>query len=284
MTDTLILQNRIDFLGVIVAERCNPNGDPVDRNVPRCDFDGYGYISDVCLKRKIRDRLYDAGYEIFVSQPWQLPGDVKSLKDQVNKVPEMVKARKEKDEEAFGKAACEKWIDVRSFGQVFAFKGNNFISTPVRGPVSICEAKTLDIVNINQEFITKVINLDDAQNDSGISSDRLGSRFKINHGAYVFRGSIHTQLAEKTGFSDEDAEAIKNAILHMYQGDASINRPSGSICLHRLYWWQHNCPNGQYSPIKVFRSVHLKPEAEYPYYSETLEQLPALKPEIIEGW
>lgn len=279
-----ILQNRIDFCGIITAERCNPNGDPIDGNRPRQDWSSYGIISDVCLKRKIRDRLHDSGYEIFVARPHQRPADVKSLKDYEKTVPEMVKAKKEKNEDAYREAACKKWIDVRAFGQVFTFKGKNFISAPVRGPVSICEAKTLDTVDIFSEPITKCINLDEPEKGADMSSDRLGFRSRIDYGAYVFRGSIHPQLAKTTGFSEEDAEAIKNAMLHMYQGDSASARPSGSIGLHRLYWWKHNCSSGQYSPIKVFRSLHLTPQKEYPFYRAEMDELPGLAAEELEGW
>lgn len=147
MTVTLILQNRIDFCGIIVAERCNPNGDPVDGNVPRHDFPGYGIISDVCLKRKIRDRLHDAGHEIFVIWQDRLPDGIKSLNDMVKSVPELREAQKSKNEKEFVRIACEKWLDVRAFGQVFAFKAGENVSTHARGPVSLCEARTIEPVD-----------------------------------------------------------------------------------------------------------------------------------------
>lgn len=282
---TLILQNRIDFCGIIVAERCNPNGDPLDGNAPRQDFSGHGIISDVCLKRKIRNWLQDTGHEIFVARQQDLkPGEF-SLKDRAASVPEMSKPKKERDEAIFLKEVCEKWIDVRAFGQVFAFRGDNFITTQVRGPVSVTEARTLEWVHTESIEITKCVNLDDPKRKGDdFSGDRMGYVHVIDHGAYVFTGSMFPQLAKTTGFSEDDSCVILDAIQHMFQNDSSFHRPSGSIGLHKLYVWRHNCPNGQYSPIKVFRSLHLTSADEYPYYTARLENLPGLEPEIIDGW
>ena len=277
--------NRIDFCGIIVAEKCNPNGDPLNGNMPRQDFSGHGIMSDVCLKRKIRDRLYDNGHDIFVVRQENLKDDNKSLKDRVTKNPELKDAMKKKDDKLFFELACQKWIDVRAFGQVFAFtKDGSGVSESVRGPVSIGQAVSLDVVNILNVGITKSVNTNDAKGESAKASDTMASRYMIDRGAYVFRGSIYPQLAEKTFFTYKDAMAIKDAILHMFQNDISQCRPSGSMTLDKLYWWEHNCPTGQYSPIKVFHSLHLEPTDTYPYYTDSLEELPGLEAEICEGW
>ena len=283
MIDILTLQNRIDFLGIIVAERCNPNGDPAQANWPRQDYEGHGIMSDVCLKRKIRDRLNEAGHSIFVVPQEQLSLGIKSLHARVKNMPELARAMKNKDEAEFLKMACEKWIDVRTFGQVFGFKGEN-VTTQVRGPMSIGEAKSLEPVDVYIVDITKCVNQSDPDNGKSRSSDTFGKKYKIDHGAYIFRGSIYPQLAKKTGFTDADADAVKDAILHMFQNDASNARPSGSMSLDKLYWWRHNCFHGQYSPANVFQSVHFSPCDNYPYYTAKLEELPGLKPEIICGW
>lgn len=280
-----ILQNRIDFCGIITAEKCNPNGDPLNGNTPRQDWSGHGVISDVCLKRKIRDRLFDAGYEIFVLKQDDLPDGQESLRDRANDVPEMADAAKRKDRIRYRKIACEKWIDVRAFGQVFAFKEKNGgVSEPVRGPVSIQDAVSLDCVILTGKNITKSVNSNDPDHKSGKASDTFGVQYQIDHGAYVFRGSMYPQLAKTTGFTYDDALAIKKAMITMFQNDASSARPSGSIALDKLYWWEHNCPNGQYSPIKVFRTLKLSPGPEAPFYTAELDNLPGLEPEVIEGW
>ena len=116
-----VLQNKIDFALVIAVNHANPNGDPLNGNRPRETYEGLGEISDVCLKRKIRNRMMDLGQNVFVQSDDRCNDGFKSLKDRADGCPAVKKAEKDKD--AYAKAACETWLDVRSFGQVFAFKG-----------------------------------------------------------------------------------------------------------------------------------------------------------------
>ena len=113
--------NKIDFEVLVMVKNANPNGDPLNGNRPRETYDGYGEISDVCIKRKIRNRLQDMGERVFVQSDERSDDGCKSLADRAKSNAEMQKALKDKDKEAYAKAACETWIDVRSFGQVFAF-------------------------------------------------------------------------------------------------------------------------------------------------------------------
>lgn len=280
-----ILKNRVDFCGVIVAERCNPNGDPVNFGMPRHDLDGYGIISSVCIKRKIRDWLFANGQDIFVRQQEFLPEGIKSLRELSQSVESMEDAKKKGDSALYKKIACQKWLDVRAFGQVFPFKGKGGgVAEAIRGPVSIQDATSLDIVDIMDFQITKSVNTIPAKSDSEKSSDTMGCKYRIDHGAYVFRGSMHPQLAAMTGFSDNDALLIRDAILNMFCGDASAARPSGSLSLDKLFWWEHNCPNGQYSPAKVFRSLQFSPSDTYPYYFVTVNNLDGLCPDIFDGF
>ena len=140
------LSNKIDFAIIFSVKNANPNGDPLNGNRPRTDYDGFGEVSDVCLKRKIRDRLQDSGEVIFVQ----------SDEKKIDGMPSL-KARAESDDHGLGKDAFnvkktssqeaallanKKWIDVRSFGQLFAFKseGKDGVSIPIRGPVSAIRA------------------------------------------------------------------------------------------------------------------------------------------------
>ena len=133
------LTNKIDFAIIFSVDRANPNGDPLNGNRPRTDYHNYGEVSDVCLKRKIRNRMMDLGQNVFVQSDDRCNDGFKSLKDRADGCPAVKKAEKDKD--AYAKAACETWLDVRSFGQVFAFKGKESkgdgVSVGVRGPVSI---------------------------------------------------------------------------------------------------------------------------------------------------
>jgi len=120
-------------------------------------------------------------------------------------------------------------------------------------------------------------------------SDTMGMKHRVAHGVYVFYGSMNPQLATKTGFSDEDDEAIKEALRTLFRNDASSARPEGSMEVYRLYWWQHNNLTGQYSSAKVHRSldVHVKPGVEEPKriedYDIILNELKDLDCEVIEG-
>ena len=196
--------NKIDFEVVIMVNHGNPNGDPLNGNRPREDFDGFGEISDVCLKRKIRNRLQDMGEKIFVQSEERCDDGCKSLADRTKTNDEMQKALKAKDNEAYAKAACKTWIDVRAFGQVFAFKGNS-VSVGVRGPVTIQSAFSVDPIDIESIQITKSVN---SETSDKRGADTMGMKHRVNFAMYTVKGSINHQLAEKTGFSDEDAEKI----------------------------------------------------------------------------
>lgn len=276
------LTNKIDFALVISVRNANPNGDPLDGNRPRTTFDGRGEISDVCLKRKIRNRLLDMGQPIFVQSDDKRVDPYRSLKDRADSVPELVRLKKDKDSEGYAKKACEIWFDVRAFGQVFAFsKGDDASGTsiPVRGPVTIQSAFSVDPVEITSLQITKSVNLEtNKTNPDQKTRDTMGMKHRVDKGIYVTFGSINVQLAEKTGFSDEDAEVLKEAMRTLFVNDASSARPEGSMEVLKLVWWKHNCKNGQYSSARVHRSLHVDSEGNI-----TLTELPGLEAIVIDG-
>ena len=279
-----MLSNKIDFAVVFMANNANPNGDPLNGNRPRTNYDGYGEVSDVCIKRKIRNRLQDAGYRIFVQSDDRCDDGFRSLSDRASAADEIKKAGK--DKEAYARAACEKWMDVRTFGQVFAFKGDGAkgVSVGVRGPVSIHTAKSVLPVNIESMQITKSVN---SETKESKSSDTMGMKHTVEHGMYVTYGSINAQLAEKTGFSDEDAEAIKQALISLFENDCSSARPEGSMEVYKVIWWKHNCKGGQYSSAKVHRSLKVEAKNDNPKsiddYDVTVTPLEGLEAEIYEG-
>ena len=250
------LQEKIDFAVVFAVSHANPNGDPLTGNRPRETYDGYGEISDVCLKRKIRNRLMDFGQRVFVQSDDRSNDGYKSLKERADANPELKKAGKDKD--SFAKAACQSWIDVRSFGQVFAFKGKgksgDGVSVGVRGPVSIHSAFSVDPIISSSLQITKSVNGEPGEKKA---SDTMGMKHRVDFGLYVTYGSINCQLAEKTGFTSDDAELIKKALHTLFENDVSSARPEGSMEVVKLYWWTHNCKDGQYSSAKVHRLLHI---------------------------
>jgi CRISPR-associated protein Csd2 len=275
--------NKIDFAALVMVKNANPNGDPLNGNRPRETYDGYGEISDVCIKRKIRNRLQDMGESIFMQSDDRTDDGCKSLAERVKKSEELKKAGKAKDRETYARVACEKWIDVRSFGQVFAFKDDS-VSVGVRGPVSVHSAFSVLPVSVDSMQITKSVN---SETKEGKSSDTMGMKHTICSALYVIKGSINHQLAEKTGFSDEDAEKIKEALRTLFVNDSSSARPDGSMEVCKLYWWKHNCATGQYSSAKVHRLLEVKAKVDDPKefadYEVVLNTLPDLKVEEIEG-
>lgn len=250
------LQNKIDFSVIITAKNANPNGDPLNGNRPRESYDGFGEISDVCIKRKIRNRLQDMGERIFVQSDDRCDDGCDSLRARADQNETLKAIAKEKntDRDKYAKAACEAWIDVRSFGQVFAFKDSS-VSVGVRGPVSIQQAVSADPVDIVSMQITKSVNGESGK--AGKASDTMGTKHRVEFGLYVINGSINCQLAEKTGFTEEDAEKIKQALMTLFENDCSSARPEGSMEVCRLYWWKHDCKTPQYSSAKIHRQLQI---------------------------
>lgn len=251
------LQNKIDFALIITATNANPNGDPLNGNRPRQDIDGRGEISDVCIKRKLRNRLQDMGEKVFVQSDDRCDDGIGSLHDRVkaNKTLTDLSKGKSTNRDEFAKAACAEWIDVRSFGQVFAFK-DDAVSVGVRGPVSIRQAVSVSPVDVISMQITKSVNSESGK--EGKASDTMGTKHRVAFGLYVVNGSINCQLAEKTGFTEEDAEKIKQALLTLFENDSSSARPDGSMEVCRLYWWKHSCKTPKYSSAKVHRLLSVK--------------------------
>lgn len=280
-----LLVNKIDFAVILTVDHANPNGDPLNGNRPRITYSGNGEISDVCIKRKIRNRLQDMGEKIFVQSSDRCDDGCDSLSKRASS---NITCYSSSDD--YAKQACEMWTDVRSFGQVFAFrapeKGKEGVSVGVRGPVSIHQALSVEPIDINSMQITKSVN---GESDAKKSSDTMGSKHMVEFGVYMIKGSINVQLAKKTGFAEEDAEKIKECLRTLFVNDCSSARPDGSMEVVKVYWWKHNNEIGQYSSAKVHNSlqVKVKEEISYPKSMEDFEtiltSLDGLQPEIIDG-
>lgn len=283
------LDHKIDFAVVLSVTSANPNGDPLNGNRPRQNYDGYGEISDVAIKRKIRNRLQDMGEAIFVQSNDRKTDEYGSLRERAAsnaKLNEILKSKTGSGND-FAKVACQEWIDVRGFGQVFAFKGSSNgggVSVGVRGPVSIHTARSVYPIDITSMQITKSVN---SEPGAERGSDTMGMKHRVDFGVYVFYGSINTQLAEKTGFTNDDAEKIKQALLTLFENDLSSARPEGSMEVHKVYWWEHDSKLGQYSSAKVHRSLQVKSETDEPKvfedYAIQLYELDGLKVEVLDG-
>ena len=292
-----MLQNKIDFAVVLRVKRANPNGDPLNGNRPRTDYDNYGEMTDVCNKRKIRDRLLerwvadgkkeDDGNMIFVQSDDRKEDKCKSLRARA----EAGLGNKLGSDETVD-LACKRWLDVRAFGQLFALKGgkkakkgeenegegDTGISIGIRGPVTVQSAFSVAPVDIASTQITKSVSGEDTK-DGKRSSDTMGMKHRVENGVYVFFGSMNPQLAKRTGFSDVDAEAIKQVLPRLFENDESSARPAGSMEILKVIWWKHNCKAGQYSSAKVHRTLTVNPDD-----SIKLDTLEGLTPEVINGF
>ena len=297
------LTKKIDFALIIGVKNANPNGDPLNGNRPRADFSGIGEMTDVCLKRKIRDRLQENGEMIFVQANERKDDGMVSLKnrydgfikhleeknnsqttdllgDEVETKSKKKTSKKDVKKDEIAKSACENWFDVRSFGQVFAFSGKDEdgVSIAVRGPVTLHSAYIIEPINITSTQITKSVN-GDGDSDVKKSSDTMGMKHRVDSGIYVAYGAMSPQLAERTGFSDADAEKIKTVLSQLFEGDASSARPEGSMQVLKLIWWEHNCKSGQYSSAKVHGSLKVNADGSY-----VLSPLDGLTPDAIDGF
>lgn len=285
------LTNKIDFAVVFKVVNANPNGDPLNGNRPRTIYEGNGEVSDVCIKRKIRNRLMEAGKSIFVQSDDNKNDGHGSLKSRADAVLSGIKGADE-----IAKKACETWLDVRTFGQLFAFKAaggkkakskegetatgtgdDKGVSIGIRGPVSVQSAFSITPVSVTSSQITKSVSGEGDGSKRG--SDTMGMKHRVDHGVYVFYGSMNPQLAVKTGFSDADAETIKEVLPKLFENDASSARPEGSMAVEKVFWWRHNSKAGQYSSAKVHRTLFVNEDGSF-----RIENLDGLHPEIMEGF
>jgi CRISPR-associated protein Csd2 len=210
------LSKKIDFAIVFRVSKANPNGDPLNGNRPRIDCAGHGEVTDVCLKRKIRDRLLDrfealepslrGGQGVFVQSDERRVDDAKNLRMRAETIltTEVMKSR-----DGAVKAACAEWFDVRAFGQVFPFKAkkgkkskgddgeaaneqdSDGVSIPVRGPVTIQSAFSVDRIDIESTQIVKSTSLEG--DGEKRQSDQMGMKHRVHGAVYVAYGSMNPQ-------------------------------------------------------------------------------------------
>jgi len=238
-----MLNNKIDFIMTITVDNANPNGDPLAGNMPRTDSKGYGEMSDVSIKRKIRNRMQDLGNEIFVKSRDRTDDGFSSLQERYESV-----FNKNNSDEEVERGFCEKWLDVRSFGQVITY-GNRSIG--IRGPVSIGIAKSLEPVEITTMQITRSTNSMKPKGKSSRSADTMGSKHVIEQGTYVINGAVNCFYSEKTGFDEKDLEVLKEALRTLFINDVSSARPEGSMEVRDIFWFKHSSKIGDVSSAKI---------------------------------
>lgn len=239
-----MIDNKVDFIFTIEVKGANPNGDPLAGNMPRIDNRGYGIISDVCLKRKIRNRMQDMGYDIFVKAQDKSDDNFNSLEQRFNN---SFPTKDIIDEDVI-EQSNSKWIDVRSFGQVMTYQKR---SIGIRGPVSISIAKSIEPIEITTMQITKSVNGMDPKAGKTRSADTMGSKHYVDYGVYIASGSVNVYFSEKTGFDEKDLEVLKEALRTLFINDVSSARPDGSMQVKDIFWFNHTSKIGDVSSGKI---------------------------------
>lgn len=244
----MAIKNRYDFVMLFDVENGNPNGDPDAGNAPRVDVEtNYGYITDVCLKRKIRNYVElckegESGYNILIKPDRALNAKFTAAYEQEG-LPIKSKVKNPDDIKKARDFMCRNYFDVRTFGAVMS-TGDNPCGI-VRGPVQINFARSLSPVSIEDVSITRQARTTEERTESG--ETEMGRKSVIPYALYRAEGYVSAALANKvTDLSEEDVELLWNAIINMFENDHSAAR--GKMCMRKLYVFKHsnvlgNCPS-----------------------------------------
>lgn len=247
------LKNRIDFVYIFDVQDGNPNGDPDAGNLPRVDAEtGMGLVTDVCLKRKVRNYVQVAkelssGYDIFIKEKAVLNNSIDAAHEE-----ESVKSAKDKTMAARD-VMCKKYYDVRTFGAVMS-TGKN--AGQVRGPIQMTFARSVDQIAAAEHSITRVaVATKEEEKKQGGENHTMGRKSTIPYGLYVCHGFISANLAKQTGFSEEDLELFFEALKNMFDIDRSAAR--GLMSAQKLIVFRHNSVLGNVPANKLFDLVQV---------------------------
>lgn len=255
------IQNRYDFVVLFDVTNGNPNGDPDAGNMPRIDPEtGLGLVTDVCLKRKIRNYVEaakegEAGYRIYIKD--NVPLNASDEEALAYLGVEDIKAAKKKDPDIDKKIRsfmCENFFDIRTFGAVMTtFVKGALNCGQVRGPVQFGFARSFDPIAPQEVTITRtaITTLADAEK----KNTEIGRKFIVPYALYQVEGYISANLARKvTGFSEEDLALLWNAIINMFENDHSAAR--GNMAVRELIVFKHDSELGNAPAYKLFERVH----------------------------
>lgn len=244
----MAINNRYDFVMLFDVENGNPNGDPDAGNTPRIDAEtGLGYITDVCLKRKIRNFVElckegEAGYNILIKPDRSLNSKFTGAYEEEG-LEKKQKGKKADDVKKARDFMCKNYFDVRAFGAVMS-TGDDPCGI-VRGPVQINFARSISPINIQDITITRQARTSEDRMETG--ETEMGRKSFIPYALYRAEGYVSASLANKvTGLSDDDLELLWTAIINMFENDHSAAR--GKMCMRKLYIFKHenvlgNCPS-----------------------------------------
>ncbi len=251
------IANRYEFALLFDVQNGNPNGDPDAGNTPRVDPEtGHGLVTDVCLKRKIRNHVALAkdgapGFNIYVQEKAVLNRTNEMAYKEFDLKPEAKKLPKKiEDAQKVTGWMCANFYDIRSFGAVMTTEVN---CGQVRGPVQMAFAKSVDPILSQEVSITRMA----VTNEKDLDKERtMGRKHIVPYGLYVAHGFISAALAEKTGFSDEDLELLWNALINMFEHDRSAAR--GLMSSQKLFVFKHQDKLGNAPAHKLFDLIDIK--------------------------
>ena len=294
------IKNRYEFVVLFDVENGNPNGDPDSGNMPRIDPEsGLGLVTDVCLKRKIRNYVEtvkeDAkGYKIYIKEDVPLNRSDREACDSLGitetedkKVTEALKKLKKSDKDVDIKLRdymCDNFYDIRTFGAVMTtFVKASLNCGQVRGPVQLGFARSIDPIVSQEVTITRVAIT--TEKDAENKSTEMGRKNIVPYGLYRVEGYISANLARKvTGFSEEDLDLLWEAIINMFENDHSAAR--GKMAVRELIVFKHSKELGDCPAYKLFDAVEVrkKEEIEYPrkYQDYTVQIHEEMIPDSVE--
>lgn len=259
-----VIKNRYEFVVLFDVENGNPNGDPDAGNLPRLDPEtGLGLVTDVCLKRKIRNYVElvkedQDGYKIYIKDGVPLNRSDAEAFSALNVTEKDIKNAKKKDENLDGKIRdfmCEHFYDIRTFGAVMTtFVKNKLNCGQVRGPVQISFAQSIDPIVPNEITITRTAITTEA--DAAEKTTEMGRKSIVPYGLYRAEGFVSANLARKTtGFSEDDLNLLWEAIINMFEHDHSAAR--GKMAVRELIVFKHATELGNTPSYKLFDAVHV---------------------------
>ena len=261
-----VIKNRYDFVFLFDVENGNPNGDPDAGNMPRMDQDtGLGIVTDVCLKRKIRnyvEAVYEGkpGYRIYVKQNVPLERNNQEAFNYLNVKSSEIKDLKTKDPMLDVKIRdfmCENFFDIRTFGAVMTtFVTAKLNCGQVRGPVQLCFAKSIDPITPQEISITRVTVASEKVKTED-KNTMMGNKFIVPYALYRCEGFISANLAQKTtGFTEDDLKVFWEALINMFEFDRSATR--GKMSLRKLIVFRHASEFGNAPAYKLFERIQVR--------------------------
>jgi CRISPR-associated protein Csd2 len=259
-----VIKNRYDFVILFDVQDGNPNGDPDAGNLPRLDPEtGHGLVTDVCLKRKVRNYVQiaknDNGYDIFIKEKAVLNTMIAQAHEQ-----EAVKAKEKRERtEAACQFMCQKYYDIRTFGAVMT-TGEN--AGQVRGPVQMTFARSINPIVPLEHCITRMAVTTEAEAEKQQGDNRtMGRKHTVPYALYIGHGFVSVPLAKQSGFSEADLELFWKALINMFEHDRSAAR--GMMCTRKLIVFKHDSELGNVPAHTLFERIKVE--------RQTADDLPA---------